>query len=59
VVRNRSFNKAKSDFMVVQYSECTFMTGGELVNGKREEKMTETYGESIRVKCRACSSLAM
>lgn len=24
------------------------MTGGELVNGKREGKMTGTYGESIR-----------
>jgi hypothetical protein len=44
--------------MIVQDSERTFMTGGELVNGKREGKMTRTYGESIRVKCRACSSLA-
>ena len=45
--------------MVVQDIEGTFMTGGELVNGKREGKMTGTYREPIRVKCRECSSLAM
>jgi hypothetical protein len=39
----------KSDFMVIQDGEGTFMTGGELVNGKAGgEDQGDLRGESIR-----------
>ena len=39
----------KSDFMVIQEGEGTFMTGGELVNGKAGgEDAGDMRGDSIR-----------
>src|SRR5260370_12894062 len=39
----------KSDFMVIQDGEGTFMSGGELINGKpRGEGQGDLRGESIR-----------
>ena len=40
---------SKSDFMVIQDGEGTFMTGGELVNGKSQgEDQGDMRGESLR-----------